>query len=190
MEQDRIWLFFVVFSWFSLFAIGKGTLCEMEMWGIRCKLAFLATLLMFSAAGASFCVFAVDESDAGSAIVVAEGRIVVCYRAVADADAAGANTTVLLAVLDEAGWLLSRANLAYEMGDFGSALDFANQSQERLNDFVAQADASRETAIQQRYWNFMVHVVGSIVGAIGVVCGGFFVWFFLKRRYEKAGRVV
>jgi hypothetical protein len=165
-------------------------LCEITMWSIKCTLALAALMLVLSTANAPFCAFAVDETDARSSIAAAQERILVCYRAVADADEAGADTTALLSVLSEAGELLSRANLAYKMGDFDSALDFANQSQERLNGFVAQAVVLRETAVQQRYWDFMVYVVGSIVGTVVVVCGGFVVWFLLKRRYEKAGRVV
>ena len=158
---------------------------------IRCWFVFpVALVLTFSVADTPFCAFAVDEADVRSAIAAAQERIVVCYRAVADADEASANTTALLSVLSEAGELLSRANLAYKMGDFDSALDSANQSQERLNGFVAQAVVLREAALQQRYWDFMVYVVGSIFGTVVVVCGGFVVWFFLKIRYEKAGRVV
>jgi len=164
--------------------------CEITMWSIRCTLALAALMLMLSTANVPFCAFAVDETDVRSSIAAAEENIVVCYRAIADADEAGANTTALLAVLNEAGELFSRANLAYKMGDFDSALDSANQSQERLNGFVADADALREAAVQQRYWDFMVFVVGSIVGTVVVVCGGFVVWFLLKRRYKKAGRVV
>lgn len=173
-----------------ILAKNSYVVCEITMWSIRCTLALAALMLMLSVANVSFCVFAVDEADVRSSIAAAEENIVVCYRAVADADEVGANATALLAALNEAGELLSRANLAYEMGDFNSTLDFANQSQERLNGFVAQAVVLREAALQQRYWDFMVYVVGSIFGAVVVVCGGFVVWFLLKRRYEKAGRVV
>jgi hypothetical protein len=158
---------------------------------IMYKLAFLAALtLMFSVAGGIFWVFAVDETDARSAVAAAEERIVVCYQAVADADGVGANVTVLLFVLNEAGELFSKAALAYEMGNFGSALDFALLSQKRLSGFVGEADVLREDAMQQSYWDFLVNVVGSIVGSVVVVCGGFVVWFFLKRKYEKAGSMV
>ena len=156
--------------------------CEITMWSIRCTLALAALVLVLSVANVPFCALAVDETDARSSIEAAEENIVVCYRAVSDADEAGANTTALLAVLNEAGELLSRADLAYKMGDFDSALDFANQSQERLNGFVAQAVVLRETAVQQRYWDFMVYVVGSIVGTVVVVVGGFAVWFFFEEK--------
>jgi len=161
------------------------------MWSIRCNLVFLtASMLTFSAVIAPFCVFAVDEIDARSAIAVAEERIAVCYQAVADADEAGANTTDLLANITEAGWLLSRARLAYERRDFNSTVYFADQSLESLKVFVAEADVLREAAIQQRYLDFIVNVVGSTVGTAVVICGGFVVWFFLKRMYEKTGSVV
>lgn len=89
-------------------------LCEITMWSIRCTLALAALMLVLSTANAPFCAFAVDETDVRSSIAAAEERIVVCYRAVADADEAGANTSALLAALNEAGELLSRANLAYK----------------------------------------------------------------------------
>lgn len=161
------------------------------MWGFRCKLAFLATLmLILSSTSGSICAFAVDETDARSAIAAAEERIVVCYQAVADADKAGANTTSLLAVLNEAGENLSRAHLAYETGDFDSALNFTLLSQETLNGFSDEANNLRETAIQQQYSDFMVNIVGSIVGTAVVICCSFVVWFFLKRRYEKAEKAI
>ena len=167
------------------------------MWSVRRILVFLAALtLAFSAVSAPFCAFAVDEADAGSAIAVAEERIVVCYRAVAGADEAGADTTALLAVLDEAGLLLSKAranltySLAYNMSEFDSAFDFALQSKEMLEGVDVEADVLRDAAVQQRYWDFMVNIAGSLVGAMVVVCGGLVVWFLLKRKYEKAGRVV
>ena len=77
----------------------------------------------------SHTVFAdVTQADAESAIVAAQGKLVVCYQAVVNASNAGANVTGLLLVLDEAGENLSRANLAYSMGDFGSAQSYAIQS--------------------------------------------------------------
>lgn len=133
---------------------------------------------------------AFSESDAKSAIVAAEEKIVVCYQAVAEADKAGANVTALLAVMNEAGWLLSKAKLAYQTGDFESATNFASLSQERLSGFVEEADGLRGTALQQRYWDFMVNVVGSTMGTVAVIGGSFVVWRLLKRRYGKAGSVV
>jgi len=154
-------------------------------------------LLVLSFLGLSFGVFAetVDyeivssESDARLAIANAEERIVVCYKAVAAADDAGANVTALLGVLNEAGELLSRAKLAYKVGDFDSAVSFALLSQEKVNDFVDEANALREATLRERYWDFMVNFVGSLVGAVAVVVGGFVVWRLMKRREEAKGRI-
>jgi len=161
------------------------------MWSFRCALAFVAALVLtFFMVDVPFCVFAVGEAEAGSAVAAAEARVVVCYRAAADADEAGANVTGLLVVLDEAGALLSKADLAYESGDFDSAFDYAVQSREKLDGFVDEADVLRGTAVQGRYWDFMVNVLGSVVGAVVVVCGAYVVWVVLKRRYQRTGRAV
>jgi hypothetical protein len=140
--------------------------------------------------GPFLCVFAVDEAEAGAAVSDAEERVVVCYRAVADADGAGANVTGLLGVLDEAGLLLSRADLAFVTGDFDSAFNLAVESRGVLDNFVVEADALRDDAIQRRSWDFMVNVVGSAVGAAVGVFGSYIVWLWLKRRLERSGRAV
>jgi len=154
---------------------------------VRSGIAFLFVLMsMVLVVGSSFRVFAVDESEANArtAIINAESTVFDCYGAALDTEKAGANVTELLSVLNEAGMLLSRANLAYENGDFNSSVYFANQSILKLNGFVAEAGVLKETALQQRYWDFVVNVVGSAVGAIAVICGGVVIWVFLKKREE------
>ncbi len=153
-------------------------------------LVLIMVLHVFSCLSYSFVGFAETsgntvfstESDVKLAITAAQERIVVCYQAVAEADRAGANTTALLAALNEAGHLLSKANWALEMGDLDSALSLSLLSQERLNDFVAEANVLKEHTIQRHYWDFIVNVVGSIVGTLVVICGSFVVWLILRRR--------
>jgi hypothetical protein len=132
----------------------------------------------------------VSEDRAASALVTAEESVVSAYQAVSKAEESGANVSILLIRLNEAGWFLARAQMEYKSGDFNSTLEFAAQSQEKLNGFVADADALRETAIRERYSDFTVNVFGSIIGAIGVVCASFLVWFFLKRKHKRAGSAV
>lgn len=132
----------------------------------------------------------VSQNEASSALTSAEESVVSAYQAVSKAEESGANVSSLLVRLNDAGWFLARAHMAYKSGDFDSALKFATQSQEKLNGFVADADALMKTAIREHYLDFMVNVVGSIIGAIGVICVGFIVWSFLKRKYEKAGSMV
>jgi hypothetical protein len=128
-----------------------------------------------------------EQTDAASAIASAEGQILTCYQAATDAEAAGANITSLTAVLNDAGALLSRAELAYSMNDSVAARDLAVQSQGKLGGFVAEANALKAAAVQRRSWDFWVGEVGSVVGTFAVVGVAGAVWVFLRRRYGPVG---
>jgi hypothetical protein len=149
-------------------------------------LTSVAIMLLLASLSAGHLVFGLAESDAASAISAAEDKIVLCYDAVAEADAAGANVTGLLATLNTAGEFLSRAELSYSVGDFDSAVVYADQSQDELDGFVVEAGALTDTAVQANYLGSLV-LAGSAVGAVGVVCGGFAVWFLFKKREEAGG---
>jgi hypothetical protein len=149
----------------------------------RFVLASVAVVLSLSIVSARLVVFGLAESDAASAISAAEEKILLGYDAAAEADAAGANVTTLLSTLNTAGEFLSRAEVSYRVGDFDSAVSYADQSQDELDGFVVEAAALTDMAVQANYLGFLV-LVGSAVGAVGVVCGGFAVWFLLKKREE------
>ncbi len=149
----------------------------------------IVLVVVLSVLSRSPSVFAeTTEADAQSAIGAAQGKLVVCYQAVANASSAGANVTGLLLVLDQSGGNLSRADLAYNMGNFSSAQSYAVQSLNLLvqNNVTTRADALKSSASQARFWAFMINIVGSLVGTVVVVCSGFVVWVFLKKRYAKA----
>ena len=110
-----------------------------------------------------------------------------CYDAARDAEAAGANITALTRVLNEAGLLLSQAEFAFSVGDFGGAQDYAVQSQSKLGDFAADAEALKIVAEGQRNQDFLVNVVGSTGGTVAVLVGSFGVWSFLKKKYPSDG---
>lgn len=149
---------------------------------MKLRLAFLVATFCVSSL---LCALVAADEEASLAVAAAEDKVVNCYRAVAEADEAGANVTALLTVLDQSGWLLSRAKLAYNVEDFDSAVDLADQSREMLEGFVAEADLLRESALRQGHWDFTVNFVGSIVGAFTVVFGGFAVWILLKRKQRE-----
>ena len=128
-----------------------------------------------------------DQTDAATAIASAKEQILICYQVAKEAEGAGANITALVAVLDDAGTLLSRAEFAYSISDFDAARDLAIQSQNTLGDFISEASASKETATQQRNQDFLINVVGSIIGTFAVLGVGIAAWIFLKRKYEIAG---
>ena len=155
--------------------------------GVRFLAVLLLVLaLLFHVSGSSFYVAAVTETDAKSAISAAQETIISGYQAVAEAEKAGANVTNLLITLNDAGMLLSKANLEYNKGDFDAAFSLANESRDKLDGLVEDANVLRDAAFQAGFWDFMVNVVGSIVGAISIVVGGFAIWFYLKKKYSGA----
>jgi hypothetical protein len=128
-----------------------------------------------------------DQTDAAAAMASAKEQILICYQSANGAEGAGANITALVAVLNDAGTLLSRAEFVYSIGDFDTARDLAIQSQTTLGDFISEANALKETATQQRDQDFLINVVGSIIGTFAVIVAGFVAWRFLKRKYEIDG---
>jgi hypothetical protein len=127
------------------------------------------------------------QAQAQSAIAAAQEQLIVCYQAVANASNAGANVTSLLLVLDQAGGNLSRADLAYDVGDNASAQSYAEQSLNLLvqSDVVARANALGNLAAVASFRGLMINIVGSFLGTVAVICGGFFVWTVLKKSYAK-----
>jgi hypothetical protein len=121
------------------------------------------------------------------AISTAQNKLVQCYDAAKAAESAGANISQLTIKLNNAGSLLSRAQLAYSSGDSASASNLAAQSQNELDGFVSDANSLQASASQSRTFDFLLNVVGSIAGTVAVFVGSFFVWRFLKRKYGNGG---
>jgi hypothetical protein len=128
---------------------------------------------------------AANETDAQSAVNEASQRIVTCYEAVANASNVGANVSALLHVLNAAGDLFSRAQLAFARGDFNSSYALAMQSQQALEEFDVRAASQQNSAAHAGYTGFMVNVVGSLVATVAVLGGSFAFWTWLKKRPVK-----
>jgi hypothetical protein len=143
----------------------------------------LVIVLLLALAVAASPVWA-QQAGASTAISSAQTTILDCYNAAKDAEAAGANITVLVGTLNEAGSILSQAELAYTTNDLDAAYDLAVQSQNTLSGFVAEANALRDAAVQQQNQGFLVNVVGSIIGTFLVIAAGFTTWLFLKKKYK------
>lgn len=126
-----------------------------------------------------------SEDEAKSAIEAAQNELLSCYNAAFEAEKAGANISELLSVLNEAGWLLSKAKLAYTQGDFDSSVSLANECQSKLDGFANRADDLRRNAEKEGYLDFMNNFVGSGVGALCVIIGGYAFWIMLKRNISK-----
>ncbi|MEM2889636.1 MAG: hypothetical protein QXW17_03990 [Candidatus Bathyarchaeia archaeon] len=128
------------------------------------------------------------QFEAGERIRLAEEEVLNCYKAVYEAERAGANVSVLLNRLNEAGWLLSKAKQAHNYGDYGSAYSFANLCITKLAGLVDEAEGLKADADRAGFYDFMFNFVGSAFGAVAVVVGGYGFWLYLKRR-EKTVEV-
>lgn len=129
-------------------------------------------------------VLGYTEKEARETIEAAEEEVLNCYDAVLEAERSGANVCELLVILNDADWLLSRAKTAYDRKDFNSTFANATMCRSKLDGFVNQAYSLRLEAERAAYYDFMVNFVGSSVGGLCVVLGGFMVWKFLKKREE------
>lgn len=139
-------------------------------------------LFMFIAAVFIQRVFCLTQADVESAIQSAERELLEGYNAVYEAEKAGANVSGLLKVLNDAGWLLSRAKLAYSIGVFDLAYECALNCSQRLEDIVSQANSLKLEAEQANRMDFLINYLGSAAGSVAVLVGGYAVWFFIKKR--------
>ena len=149
--------------------------------------SLVGLLCVLCIAGGVGRVFGVDEREARQEVGLARSSVAANYSAVVDAERAGANVSDLLVTLNEAGDLLSRADLALNRTDFSSAVALASQSQQKLENVTGQAQTLRDSAAHKASWDFTIYVVGSILGTAGVLVASFDVWVFLKRRYGAGG---
>jgi hypothetical protein len=143
---------------------------------------YTTILFLYSASFIISPVLCYSQEDARIAIQSAEGTVLNCYWAVFEAEKAGANVSSMLQVLNEAGWLLSRAGVAYNNGDFNLAYEYATNCTQMLDGRVDEANSLKLEAENARRMDFLVNYVGSSVGAVAIVVGGYAFWVFLKRR--------
>lgn len=133
---------------------------------------------------ASIC-FAVDQAEAKAAVDEAQARVATCYKIAASAAKNGANITDLLAVLNSAGDLLSRADLAFSQSDYSVAHDLAGQCVQSLTGFEDTATGTNKAASQRALADLLMNIATPIAGAFTVVVVGVAVWLLLKRKYSQ-----
>lgn len=128
-----------------------------------------------------------NQTSAAAAIESAKKTILTCYDAAKEAESAGANITHLEGTLNNAGLLLSQAELAYSKNEFERAQSLAVQSQTVLNGFTSTSQSTGLAALQQRNQDFLINVVGSIIATLVVLTAGLLAWVYLKRKYTTEG---
>ena len=122
---------------------------------------------------------ATNQTDARSAIASAQNVLINCYNAAKASEAAGANITGLQVSLNAAGASLSNAELAYSNGDYNSAVNYANQCQSILSNFVPEANTLKASG-EQLQMQSLVIFAGSIAGVLIIVGAGYVVWLKIK----------
>jgi competence protein ComGC len=121
-----------------------------------------------------------------SAISAAQSKLLSCFEAAKLAEKAGANISQLTAPLNNAGLLLSQAELAYSNGDFEVAQNLTVQCQSVLSNFISNATALQTSATQNRNTDFLWNIVGSAGGTVVVLVGSALVWLLLKRKFKNS----
>jgi len=142
-------------------------------------LSVLAVLVFSSPAFAES-----SEESASTDIVSAEASIVSAYEVVLEADEAGGNVSGLFARLSEAGEFLAAARMSYGNDDFDDAILFANLSGDIGEEVEKEAYELKDWARNEGFQRMRFTILGSVSGVIVVGLGSFWVWRFLKRRYQ------
>lgn len=104
-------------------------------------------LLFFLASALIPALVSADQGSAQNALSSAESTLKSCYDAVTQAESAGADVTALVITLNGAAEVLSKAKLAYASNNFDASFEYASQSKNQLSDFLSQANAARESAL-------------------------------------------
>jgi len=152
------------------------------------NLRLLLIFLVLSAFMSSPFVLGTHASSqvvAASAVSRAEEVLASAYEAVLEAEGAGANVSVLVARLNEAGDLLAQAQVLYRLEDFEGAARFADLCGEIGEEVRIKALELRDLAVEEASQRFTWTMIGSIVGVVVILCLSFLGWRAFKRRYFR-----
>jgi hypothetical protein len=136
----------------------------------------LSLVLPFSACG-------VSGQEVTATISDAEQTIGFGFKAVLDAEQAGANVSSLLVKLNEGAELLSRARMAFEDGNLDEAARLSGLSSEVGSQVESEAKALEVEAGNAAVNRFWLYLGSSALAMVVVVLVTFLGYRFLKRRY-------
>jgi predicted RNA-binding Zn ribbon-like protein len=119
--------------------------------------------------------------NAGSAISQAQNAFASSVEAVAQAQSSGANVDVLMATLNEAASLLSKAQLANSAGDYSSANDYANQCMSKISSVNNEASALQKEATDQKNQSSIYTALTLMVSA-ALFVSGIVMWSLLSKQ--------
>ncbi len=147
-------------------------------------LAFAAASILVVVLFVPVC-FAVSVDEASVTLSAADQNLNSAFTAVAKAGDSGANVTLLLGKLSVAGDYLSRAQIAFRLGDYDNAYSNALECSNSLAGVFDEAMQLQVSGKNDRNERILLTTVGSGVGLVLLCVIGFFGWRFLSDRYRK-----
>ena len=131
-------------------------------------------------------VLCVEMSDEASfRMGEAEKAVRQAFIAVLDAEGAGANVSGLMVELNEAGWFLAEAEIAYRSGNFSEAVRQADQCSVLVNDVMGEVLSLKSSALADGQRVFWWTFTFSLMGAFGFFTASCIVWVWFERVYVK-----
>jgi len=126
-----------------------------------------------------------SEGEAVLAIDTAEDDMSSAYQAVRDAEMAGADISGFNELLKDAARLLAHAHTSFRVGDFGSAVQFANLTSVIGKEVEVKAlrlsDLQLGVPVGQMWWA----MVQSLFAVLVVGLLSFWSWRVFKRLYHR-----
>ncbi len=152
---------------------------------IKTKIILATFIIVFLMPAMFLSTVMADQGSAQNAISSAKDTLKNCYSAVKAAESTGANVESLMVTLNEAAASLSNSELAYASNDYDSAYTYATQSQSKLDGFVSQANALKDSAQVVAGQNFFFTVLSVVASAVllGIGIGA---WIVLSRKERRA----
>jgi hypothetical protein len=160
--------------------------CEVDtVSGLRA----IAVLFVLFTVVSSVSVLGVQAADVEEVISPSVGgveeTVVEAYRAVLEAEEAGADVSGLLDRLDVAGEYLALAKMCMRTGNLEGAAGNASLSVEALDGLMDDAEVLRDRAMRESDERFRMAIGGSAIGIVVVMGGCWLGWRWFKKRYKR-----
>ena len=126
-----------------------------------------------------------SEGEAVLAIDAAEDVMSLAYQAVRDAEVVGADISGFSELLRDAAQLLAQAHTSFRVGDFGSAVQFANLTGVIGKEVEVKALRLSDLQLGVPVWQMWWAMVQSFFAVVVVVLLSFWGWRVFKRLYYQ-----
>ncbi len=149
------------------------------------KFCILLLILALMATTVSQTTALDSKSEATLAISTAEAVMASAYQVVKEAETAGADISGFSGLLKDAAQLLAQAHTSFRVGDFDSAVRFANLTSEIGKEVEDKASPLREYKRSSPVWETWLTMIGSVFAVVAVVLASFLGWRVFKRLYYR-----